>query len=68
MPKTYEQLEKECNSTVKLVLLEMEALAALPPEQAGEPYAFQERRQRVVRKIWLLFKECMLNGTRGPLQ
>jgi len=69
MAKTFEQLEKECNSTVKLVLIEMETLAAMPPEVASDPYEFQERRQRVVRRIWSLFKECMTyaNG-RGTVQ
>lgn len=59
MAKTFVQLEKECNSTIKLVLIEMEALAALPPAQASDPYEFQERRQRVVRRMWSLFKECL---------
>lgn len=60
MPKTFQQLEKDANSTIKLVLSEMEALAGMPPEHAGEPYAFDERRRRVVRKIWQLFKEAVV--------
>lgn len=60
MSKTFQQLEKDANSTIKLVLSEMEALAGMPPEQAGEPYSFDERRRRVVRKIWQLFKEAVV--------
>jgi hypothetical protein len=60
MPKTLQQLEKECNSAIKLILLEMETLAALPPEQASSPVVFNERRERVIRKVWGLFKECLV--------
>lgn len=59
MAKTREQLEKECQSTIKLILMEMEALAALPPEVAGDPYEFEARRHRVMRKVWSLFKEAV---------
>ena len=67
MAKTREQLEKECQSTVKLVLIEMEQLASMEPKDAGEPYGFEQRRQRVVRKIWSLFKEA-LNHDAGKIQ
>jgi hypothetical protein len=56
--KTRQQLEAECQATIKLVLTEMEALAVLPPETAF-PYEYETRRRSVVRKIWNLFKECI---------
>lgn len=68
MAKTFEQLEKECNSTIKFVLIEMETLAALPPAIASDPYTFQERRQRVVRRLWALFKECTNANGCGAVQ
>jgi hypothetical protein len=60
--KTREQLEKECAATIKLILSEMETLASMPPAAAGEPDGFDERRRRVVRKVWHLFKECLTYG------
>lgn len=57
--KSRDQLEKDVNATIKFVLSEMETLASLPPEVAGHPYTFGERRRQVVRKIWGLYKETM---------
>lgn len=57
MSKTKSQLEKDTNAAIKLILSEMELLAALPPEIASEPYSFEERRRKVVRRIWNLYKE-----------
>jgi len=59
MGKTRDQLEKDIQATVKLVLTEMETLAAMDPTKASEPYGFEERRRRVIRKLWTTFKECL---------
>jgi hypothetical protein len=59
MPKTIEQLERDVSATIKLILTEMEQLAGLPPAIAAEPYALQDRRKRVVRKIWSLYKDTL---------
>jgi hypothetical protein len=59
MARTPEQLEREANAVIKLVLSEMELLAAMDPDEACDPYTYNERRRRVVRKIWSLFKEAM---------
>lgn len=55
----HSKAEREANATIKLILFHMEHLAALPPEQAAEPYAFEERRQQVMRKVWSLVKQCL---------
>lgn len=55
--KTVDQRKKDVNALIKYILTEMETLAALPPEQAGDPYAFQERRQQLVKRIWRTFKD-----------
>ena len=67
MAKTFGQLEKECNALIKLVLSQMEELAAMPPEQASAPYEFNERRRVVVRKIWTIFKESVQYDPAGRL-
>jgi hypothetical protein len=60
--KTLKQLEAEAQATIKLIMVEMETLASQPPAQACEPDAFNERRRRVVRKIWGLFKLALQAG------
>ena len=55
-------IEAEVNATVKLIMAAMEDLAALPPEVAGDPVVFNQRRHQVIRKIWNLTKECMRYG------
>jgi hypothetical protein len=65
MVKTQPQLEKDVNAALKLILSEMEMLAALPPEIASEPYAFEERRRKVVRRIWDLYKDILNYGNPG---
>lgn len=55
-------IEAEVNATVKLLMAEMEDLASLPPELAGDPIAFNDRRNLVIRKIWNMAKECMRYG------
>lgn len=57
--KSLQQLEKEVNALLKLMLSELETCAALPPEEACDPYTFNERRHRLVRKTWNLFKEAL---------
>lgn len=56
------EIEAEVNATVKLIMAVMEDLAALPPEAAGDPVVFNDRRHQVIRKIWNLSKECMRYG------
>lgn len=56
------EVEAEVNATIKLIMAVMEDLAALPPEVAGDPVVFNERRHQVIRKIWNLSKECMRYG------
>lgn len=58
------KIEKDVNATVKLVMLEMERFASLPPEVANEPMRFNETRHQVIRKIWNLAKECIRYGAR----
>lgn len=50
-------LEKEVNATVKQVLSITEAAARTPPIIACEPYAVEERRKRLIRAMWKLYKE-----------
>lgn len=56
------EIEAEVNATIKLVMTTMEDLAAMPPELASDPTAFNERRHQVIRKIWNLTKECIRYG------
>jgi hypothetical protein len=60
--KLQDELEKEVNATVKLIMLELERFAALPPEIANEPVAFNRARRDVIRKVWTLAKECIRYG------
>lgn len=60
MAKSLEQLEKDVSATVKLVLSEMEQLAAMPPELAQERLVLV--RRVVLRKIWTLHKETVAHG------
>lgn len=55
-------VENEVNATIKLVMVSLEEMAALPPELAADPGYFNERRNSVIRKIWNLAKECMRYG------
>jgi hypothetical protein len=56
------EIEAEVNAVIKLVMGTMEELAALPPEVAGNPISFNDRRHLIIRKIWNLTKECMRYG------
>ena len=55
-------LESEVKATIKLIMSTMEELASLPPAQASDPLVFNERRNRVIRKLWNLSKECIRYG------
>lgn len=59
------ELEAEVNATIKLVMLEMERLASLPPAEACDPIEFNDRRRALIRKLWNLAKECMRYGARS---
>lgn len=50
------RIEQDVNALIKLVLTEMEMLASMEPEQARHPYEMDQRRRRVVRRIWALVK------------
>jgi hypothetical protein len=56
-------VEQEVNATIKLIMFSMEELAALPPEIASDPGRFNEVRNRVIRKVWNLAKECIRYGS-----
>lgn len=59
------EIEAEVNATIKLIMNTMEELAALPPDLAGNPISFNDRRHQIIRKIWNLTKECMRYGARS---
>jgi hypothetical protein len=45
-------LEADTNAVIKLILTELDDVASLPPEQASEPYALDERKRRIKRRLW----------------
>lgn len=57
-------LEAEVNATVKQLMEEFERLASLPPSEAAEPQSFNQRRHRVIRRIWALAHRCIDFGRR----
>lgn len=59
------ELEAEVSAVIKLVMSEMERLASLPPHEAAEPIQFNQMRNRVIRKLWNLSKECVRYGVRS---
>jgi len=61
--KTPEQRKKDVNALIKYVLTAMEELASMPPEEAGDPYVFQERRQQMVKRVWRTFKDLTHDAT-----
>jgi hypothetical protein len=65
-PKTEELLAKDVNGLIKLILTEMESLAAAAPSEACEPYTFEERRQRVFKKVWRTIREAVRYGQSHP--
>jgi hypothetical protein len=66
--KARADLEYETNATVKMVMLEMERLAAADPAIASEPQAFNTVRHAVIRKIWNLVKEAVRYGVSSSVQ
>jgi hypothetical protein len=54
--------EREVGATIKLVLSIMEELAALDPTVACEPYFFEERRERIMRRLWIMAEACKRDG------
>jgi hypothetical protein len=63
MPQNKQIVEQEVNATIKLIMSTMEELAAMPPELASDPVAFNDRRIRLIRKVWNLAKECIRYGS-----
>jgi hypothetical protein len=59
------RVEAEVNATIKLIMGVMEELAALDPEQVSEPVVFNDVRNRVIRRVWNLAKECIRYGSRS---
>lgn len=57
-----EAFEREVSSGVKQILHEMEHMAALPPEEANEPVAFNDARRRVIRQVWHIAREAVRYG------
>lgn len=64
MAKSRQQLEKDANALIKLILSEMEGMVGT----AGlDVYEFDEKRRNMVRKVWNLVKECLAYDPRGEL-
>lgn len=52
-------LEKDANMTIKAIMNEVEEAASESPEIAAHPYKLQERRQRIIKRIWALVRKKM---------
>jgi len=61
MAKTEEQLTKDISALIKLVLSDFETLASMEPIRC-EPYMLEDRKKRVVRKIWSVYKDALALG------
>lgn len=59
------RIEAEVNATIKLIMGAMEELAAMQPAQGAHPVSFNDARNRVIRKVWNLAKECIRYGSRS---
>jgi hypothetical protein len=57
--------DREVGATIKLILSVMEDLAGLPPEQACDPYFFDQQRARVLRRLHTMAEECKRAGREG---
>lgn len=55
---THPVLYRDAQSLIKLVLTEMETLAALPPAQACDIVRLDNAKRRVVRRIWEFYREA----------
>jgi len=67
MAKTREQLEKDVGAAIKLILTELEDASLEDPLLACHPNAFDERRRRVVRRVWQLYKEVLAHAASGEV-
>lgn len=66
--KRTEEIQAEINATLKLLLSEIEEVAAQDPSTACDPVTFNARRRRVIRRVWATMKECVRYGRDvGPL-
>lgn len=45
-------LEADTNAVIKLILTELDDVASLEPVDACEPYALDERKRRIKRRLW----------------
>jgi hypothetical protein len=45
-------LEADTNAVLKLILTELDTLAALQPVDACDPYTLEERKRRIKRRLW----------------
>jgi len=59
------RIEAEVNATIKLLMGAMEQLAAQDPREVAQPYAFNDLRNQVIRRVWNLAKECIRYGAHG---
>lgn len=55
----YEALERDVGALIKAVLFEIEEAASQPPEVAANPAALEQRRKRVIARIWMVARTCM---------
>lgn len=66
--RTSDELDRETNALIKLILSDMEELAAMAPAEAAHPYELEQRRTRVIRRIWRLtrdYKEAVAEAAHG---
>lgn len=49
-------LERDANMTIRAIMLEIEEAASEEPSVAAHPYRLQERRTRVIKRIWALVR------------
>lgn len=48
--------EADANALIKFVLTQLDEVATLPPELANEPYALEERKKAIKRKVWEFYR------------
>lgn len=44
--------EADVNAVIKFVLSHLDEVAMLPPDEACEPYAMEERKRLIKRRLW----------------
>lgn len=52
-------LERDANMTIRAIMLEIEEAASEEPVVAAHPYKLQERRTRIIKRIWALVRRKM---------